>query len=123
MNLGTFVNNIRHEKSYVDADLESIGFDFNRQEIGIGYEAIKVALLTYKNLNSNILVPRIFVVPTNDIAWPIETWGIKLGTVVSDIRRGKSHVDKRVDLESIGFNYGSLSRYHGYKLVKVALQT
>jgi hypothetical protein len=125
MKLGTLVNNIRHGKSYVKkrADLEGIGFDFNRQEIGIGYEAIKVALQTYKDLNGDMLVSQKFIVPVNDITWPKETWGMKLGIIVKNIRAGKSCAENRLDLESIGFNYSSQSLSHGYKLGEVVLQT
>ncbi len=52
-----------------------------------------------------MLVPYVFVVPVNDIIWPIETWGMKLGIVVSNIRHGKSHVSKSGDLKSIGFDF------------------
>jgi hypothetical protein len=123
--LGTLVNNIRHGKKYTKkrADLEGIGFDFNRQEIGIRYEVIKVALQTYEDLNDDMLVPRIFVVPANDIGWPEETWGMKLGTLVNNIRYGKSYTNKRGDLESIGFNYNPQSLRRGYELAELALQS
>jgi hypothetical protein len=125
MKLGNVVNNIRGGNSHVKKreDLESIGFNFNPQKLIYGYEAIKVALMKYKELEGDMLVPQKFVVPEDDITWPEETWGMKLGIVVRNIRRGNSHVKKRIDLENIGFNYDSQSRYHGYELVKVALQT
>jgi hypothetical protein len=46
--------------------------------------------MKYKESNSDMLVPSRFVVPEDDIIWPEETWGMKLGSVVNDIRRGKS---------------------------------
>jgi hypothetical protein len=97
MNLGTVVNRIRQGKFYVDkrADLESVGFDYNRQENGYGYEAIKAAFLKYKYIYGNMLVPSRFVVPADDIRWPEEMWGMKLGGVVNNIRCGKSYADKR----------------------------
>jgi hypothetical protein len=69
------------------------------------YELVKVALQTYKDLNGNMLVSQKFVVPTDDIIWSEETWGMKLGSVVSDIRRGESYVSKSGDLKSIGFDF------------------
>jgi hypothetical protein len=107
MKLGSVVSHVRHGRSYVDkrADLESIGFNFNPQSLNRRYELGKVALQTYKDLNGDMLVPAIFVVPTNDITWPIETWGMKLGSVVNSIRAGNSHVNKRADLENMGFDY------------------
>jgi hypothetical protein len=123
MKLGRVVMSIRTRKSHVDKrkDLESIGFDFNPQQNE--FEAIRAALMKYKELKGDILVLQKFVVPTNDITWPKETCGVNLGIVVSVIRAGKCYVDKWENLESIGFNYDSQSLSYGYKLVKVALQT
>jgi hypothetical protein len=52
-----------------------------------------------------MLVPYLFIVPKDDVKWPEEAWGMKLGIVVRSIRYGNCHVDKREDLESIGFDY------------------
>jgi hypothetical protein len=125
MSLRVYVNNIRRGHSYVDKreDLLSIGFDFNPQQLRYGYDLIKTALLAYKVLHNDMLVPYKFVVPDGDVAWPKETWNMTLGYVVDTIRRGKSHVDKREDLLSIGFDYSSQSLHHGYDLVKTALLT
>jgi hypothetical protein len=109
MNLGKVVSTIRAGKSHVDKreDLETIGFDFNSQRLHYRYEAIRAAMLKYKDLKGNMLVPAKFVVPTNDITWPREMWDVKLGRVVMSIRVRKSHVDQRKDLESIGFDFNS----------------
>jgi hypothetical protein len=146
LNLGSVVSNIRLEQSYVKnrADLESIGFDFNSQQKRYGYKSIQVALVKYKDLNGDLLVPAGFVVPPGDIIWPEETWDMNLGTAVSNInqsshnvknqadfdRRGrKSYIDKRSDLGSSGFNFNSqklkaeIKKQRGYEVVKVALQT
>jgi hypothetical protein len=106
-NLGNIVISIRAAASHVAKreDLESIGFDYNPQQIRYGYEAIRAALLKYKNFKGDMLVPARFVVPVNDITWPKEIWGMNLGTVVRNTRRGISHVDKRADLKSIGFDF------------------
>jgi hypothetical protein len=123
--LGSVVSGIRCKNNYVTkrADLKSIGFEFNFYKQSNEYELVRVALVKYKELKGDMLVLRKFIVPTNDITWPEETWGMKLGNVVHNIRRGNSHVDKRTDLESTGFNYHPQSLSHGYKIVKVALQT
>jgi hypothetical protein len=123
MLLGSVVSHIRYGDSHVDkqADFESIGFDFNPQ--ATRYKIIKTALLTYQVLNGDMLVPQSFVVPANDVVWPTNTWGMKLGSFVSRIRHGDSYVDKRADLESIGFDYSSQSSHHGYDKVKKALLT
>jgi hypothetical protein len=123
MNLGIVVKNIRRGKSCVDerADLESIGFNYNSKSLRYGYKLVQVALLTCKDLNGDMLVPARFVVPTNDIIWPEETWDMKLGSVVNDIRGEKSHVHKRADLESIGFNFNLHKQSNVYELVRAAM--
>jgi hypothetical protein len=123
MKLGKVVTNIRCGKCYVDkrTDLVSVGFDFNRQEIGYGYEANKAALLKYKDKYGDMLVPCKFVVPNDDITWPKVIWGMKLGFAVDHIRRGNTYADNREDLKSIGFNFNLQKPSYGYELVRVAL--
>jgi hypothetical protein len=89
MNLGRVVSDIRLEKRYMDkrANFESIGFDFNSQQKRYGYKSIQVAFEKHKDINSDLLVPTKFVVPTGDIIWPVETWGMNLGYVLDCIKR------------------------------------
>jgi hypothetical protein len=107
MKLGTIVNNIRAGSSCSKKrlDLESIGFDFNPQVQLYRYETIRAALLKYKDLKGDMLVPQRFVVPADDVKWPKEIWSMKLGTIAMIIRRGDSCSKKRADLESIGFDF------------------
>jgi hypothetical protein len=109
MKLGRDVYNIRGGHSWKDKreDLESIGFDFNPQTLRYGYEATRAALLKYKDLKGDMLVPTKFMVASDNITWPKETWGMKLGRDVQSIRGGHSWKNKREDLESIGFNFYS----------------
>jgi hypothetical protein len=122
MKLGQFVFNIRAGKCYANKreDLESIGFNFNSRQ-SCRYEAIRAALMKYKDLNDNMLVPTKFVVPVNDISWPEETWDIKLGQFVFNIRAGNSYADKREDLESIGFDFNPQRQSYKYEAIRVAL--
>jgi hypothetical protein len=69
-------------------DLKNIGFNFNPVLQIYGYDVVKLALLMYKDLNSNMLVPLGFVVPASDLSWPKEIWGMSLGMIVSNIRCG-----------------------------------
>jgi hypothetical protein len=103
MKLGNIARNLRAGKTHLKnrADLESIGFDFNLQRLTYGYDKIRAALLKYKELKGNLLVPQVFVVPANDVAWPKEMSGMKLGTIAMRIRAGSKK--NRADLESIGF--------------------
>jgi hypothetical protein len=124
MNLGRVVMDIRGGRSHVKkrADLESIGFDYNPQQKGYGYEVIKAALLNYKNINGDMLVPSKFVVPADDIKRPEEEmWGMNLGILVMNIRAGRSHVKKRADLESIGFDFNPQLKRYEYEVTKAAL--
>lgn len=104
MKLGNIVSNIRTGKScYVDRreELTQMGFAFDA--IQAKFELLKTALICYKNkpeygnlpINSKFVIPR-----TND--WPEEIWGVKLGSAISDIRRGKSR-EKEQELRDIGF--------------------
>ena len=85
---------------------ERIGFIFNVKKGDCNrYKATRIGLLKYKELNDNMLVPQKFVVLNNDARWPKETFGMKLGTIVRDIRCGVIYPNQRKDLESIGFDY------------------
>jgi hypothetical protein len=43
------------------------------------------------------------VVPQDDVSYPPETWGMKLGVNVSNIRYGGDYSEHRVKLEDLGF--------------------
>merc|ERR1711871_1042305 len=49
------------------------------------FEMVYQALLTYKDLKGDLLVPQAFVVPSEE-PWPEFTWGLKLGARVNAIR-------------------------------------
>ena len=70
-----------------------------------GFKLLYDALLNYKRIYSNLLVPRKFVVPSNDSEWPEEFWNIPLGIRVGSIRQGKSYSDVTyaAALDQIGF--------------------
>jgi virulence-associated protein VapD len=123
MKLGGVVMSIRNNNAYADhrQRLESIGFDYTDQSLDYGYDVIEPALLTYKDLKGDMLVPVSFVVPNDDDTWPIETWGMKLGRIVSDVRNNNAYADHRQRLESIGFDYTD-QRYR-YEVIEPALLT
>jgi len=115
MKLGGVVSKIRSNNAYADhrQRLESIEFDYTDQSSSYGYDVVEPALLTYKYLKKNMLVPASFEVPTDDDKWPIETWGMKLGGVVRGIRNKNTYADHRQRLESIGFDYScQLEEHH-----------
>ena len=101
MKLGYVTRSVRSRKCHTDmrGDLSLIGFDFTPQFRGPhGYEAAKVALLNYKELYGDVLVKTKFIIPDEDDEWPCDLWGMKLGQLVSSIRRGKSYVYMKDDL-------------------------
>ncbi|KDO25907.1 hypothetical protein SPRG_08848 [Saprolegnia parasitica CBS 223.65] len=63
------------------------------------------ALATFKDLRQNLLVPRSFVVPVGNTQWPRDTWGIKLGVLVHNIRTGRVKIDEPqlTALRELGF--------------------
>jgi hypothetical protein len=67
------------------------------------YERVKKVLLNYKYISGHMLVPNKFVVPADDMRWPEEMWGMKLGSAVYKIRRGISYAIKE-DLKSMRFD-------------------
>ena len=121
--LGVKVNSTRGGKSFKDkrADLIRIGFDFNPQCISYGYDLVKAALILYKELNNDMLVPASFVIPELCDAWPQHMWGMRLGRCVSSTRNGNSFKDKREELVTIGFDFETQKNAHGFELLKAAL--
>jgi hypothetical protein len=120
LKLGGAVYNIRGGSSYADCreDLISIGFRFDALQAK--YDIFRVSLLKYKELYGDMLVPKGFKVPANSIDWPVESWGMKLGSMVKNIRGSKGcFSDKKHDLLSIGFIYVVRKKFD-YECVKIA---
>ena len=118
LKLGLAVSSLRKGTQAAKHDrLSSLGFCFNA--LHAKYELAKLALLNYKQLNGDMRVLACFEVPTDSALWPKETWGLKLGTIVRNIRSGDSHADKRDDLLCIGFCFDTVQAR--YDLAKVAL--
>lgn len=121
MKLGDVVNNIRRGLSYVDRreELSSIGFCYAAAQSR--YKTTKAALLQYRKENGDMLVPRRFIVPRSD-EWPEETWNMRLGDVVYNIRRGVNYLDKREDLVNIGFHFESHRSYEAELVIQALLK-
>ena len=121
MKLGFAVYNIRNTGAYsaYRAQLEEMGFDFNPQRIVHGWENVKRALLKYKSLRGDLLVPYRFVIPEN-AHWPEDLWGMKLGVTVNNIRNKGIYSTHRAELEGMGFDFDSQSTAHGWENVKHA---
>ncbi len=59
---------------------------------------IYFALDAYKAVHGNLLVPYKFVIPEGDVRFPVETWGMKLGFNVNNIRHRGDYSEHRVKL-------------------------
>jgi hypothetical protein len=84
--LGITVCRIRGGKCLTERrkDLTELGFIFESQ-LKYRYGFVKSLLIRYKQINSHMLVPAIFVIPLDDQNWPQEMWGTKLGFIVHNI--------------------------------------
>ncbi|EQC40004.1 hypothetical protein SDRG_02664 [Saprolegnia diclina VS20] len=125
MKLGKVVNAIRnqveslpaHEKNQLDA----LGFVWSSWERS--WDAKLLALETYHRRFNELHVPRDFVVPKGDASWPEETWGIRLGLAVNNIRgRPERLTLGQLDaLASLGFPWDATEisfavRVRGWKI-------
>lgn len=89
--------------------LDELGFPLSGKVAANDQRFQKVydALVTYKKLNGDLLVPQPFVVPEQSDDWPESTWGLRLGARVNAIRSQGTFVntnpDRRKQLDEIGF--------------------
>jgi hypothetical protein len=89
--------------------LHALGFEFDGKAAAndTRFQIVYDALVTYKNLYGDLLVPQPFVVPENSPEWPENTWGLRLGARVNAIRSQGTFVntnpDRRVQLDNLGF--------------------
>jgi hypothetical protein len=121
MKLGLAVTNIRSRNNYLKSGsgperrawLEGIGFLW--QARAVQWEIAKTALGVYNEEKGNLLVPKIFKVPEGS-PWPKETWGMKLGEAVHQIRSRNQYLksgsgpERRAWLEGIGFLWQARAR-------------
>jgi hypothetical protein len=83
--------------------LTALGFVYEPLIDIRGFDVIYSALEAYKAIHSNLLVPKKFMVPHDDVNYPVETWGMKLGFSVMNIRNQGAYSEHRVKLEELGF--------------------
>ncbi|CAK4113690.1 unnamed protein product [Aphanomyces euteiches] len=108
LKLGHAVHNLRQNVGDMPAArrdlLNSIGFVWDCMELG--WDTKVKALTTYKSLYGDIAVPYGFRIPRNDPLWPPETWDLRLGPAVHNIRQSGPEalaVDRRNQLDRLGF--------------------
>lgn len=98
--------NVRSQPARV-TELNEIGFIWERLQPE--WNLILEALITYRSVYGNLLVPSSFVVPKGDTRWSKATWKIPLGNCVYRIRsrydflRDDNAGSRRDQLEGLGF--------------------
>lgn len=104
--LGYVVRSMRLGLVFPDEyhDFLNAGFEFEIV-LNFDYVAVKLALLRYKELHGDMMVPTKFVVPSKSSKWPEETWSLNLGAVVESIRESNEYEEHKEELLAIGFNY------------------
>ncbi len=114
MRLGKTVSTIRSRGDYLKGEdaaerrawLDGMGFVWD--DLERRWEEAKSALRTYKEVHGDMQVPRPFVVPSS-APWAEETWGMRLGSAVHDIRsqdlylKGEDAAERRTWLDEMGF--------------------
>ncbi|KAE9353459.1 hypothetical protein PR003_g3860 [Phytophthora rubi] len=111
LRIGSVVSGIRSQGIYstqVSRDktrLEELGFvwDFYEHQWS---DRIMPALETFQRLKGHCRVPKTFVVPSDE-NWPMESWDLRIGTVVSGIRSQGNYSTQvtrdKARLEELGF--------------------
>lgn len=117
--LGIVVQTIRRG-SYADRKQELIEMGFCYDVYKERYKVVLAALLAYKKLHGNLLVPQHYVVPSKSEAYHKDALGLKLGSVVHSIRQKEVHSHHKEELISIGFDYSSQSKV-GWNTFKTAM--
>jgi hypothetical protein len=116
--LGGHVNMIRNNNAYAENkdELIALGFDFEYQKFT--FDEIMRALLRFKQIFGDLLVPKLYVISPDDTDYPEEVRGMNLGTCVGSIRKG-SYLKKKEELLAIGFVYSVRKRFD-YETVRIA---
>ena len=116
MPLGKKIPTVR-SKAFLNANpgakekLVQIGFELNGKVAAndARYNVVYNALLRYKEINGDLLVPQPYVVPEQTDQWPEETWGLRLGARVNAIRSQgtfvKTNPERREQLDQLGFEW------------------
>eukprot|EP00804_Cyclotella_cryptica_P025650 CCRYP_002882-RA/>CCRYP_002882-RA protein AED:0.06 eAED:0.06 QI:1037/0.33/0.25/1/0.33/0.25/4/0/673 len=89
--------------------LNKLGFrpDAKSASNDLRYQKVYEALVRYKELYGDLLVPQPFTVPENSEDWPDSLWGLRLGARVNAIRSQGTFVKtdpvRKEELDKLGF--------------------
>lgn len=112
--LGKIMPTVRSKaylKQHPDAEakLTALGFqpDIKAAALDLRYQRVYDALVVYKELYGDLLVPQPFTVPEDGDEWPEEVRGLNLGSRVNAIRTQgtfvKSNPSRKDELDELGF--------------------
>ena len=117
MHLGSVVVRVK-SGGYADRKEEFVSKGIVLDQADLKFNIAMQALVNFKNLNGHMLVPTRFVVPSETIDWPVETWGLKLGSIVTKIRNGH-YANRHQELLRIGFSFNASAAK--FNIAKTAL--
>jgi hypothetical protein len=98
-------------KNHPEAEgmLNKLGFRMDAKSASndLRYQKVYDALVRYKDLYGDLLVPQPFTVPENSDQWPEDVWGLRLGARVNAIRSQGTFVKadplRKEELDDLGF--------------------
>ncbi|RHY24187.1 hypothetical protein DYB32_009134 [Aphanomyces invadans] len=113
--LGVMVNDVRKAMQSLAPNkialLDGMGFVWNAHDV-IWAKQLQ-AVTTFASLHGHTNVPRMFVVPAS-APWPEDTWSMKLGFVVHNLRTkaGGLAPERKMHLDKLGFHWDARCSTH-----------
>ena len=101
-NIAAHIRSLERFKKHRD-ELMKMGFPFHSKSKKVGWHKLCIALLRYKEIHGNLLVPFTYVIPSKSTDWPKNTWGMKLGFQVGGIRCQNYYKEHHAELAAMGF--------------------
>lgn len=104
--------------------LTELGVEFKIRTKKIPFSILYDALTSYKAVHGNLSIPLSFVVPEGDANFDKQVWGLKLGQMLKNVRRGLSYKDHKQALVELGVEFSNLQQHASeFEIVCDALQT
>jgi hypothetical protein len=117
-----------HTASFIYDEIASRTYGVKRSNPRSQWDRVKPALLRYKELKGDLLVPMSYKIEEGNRDYPKELWGLHLGRVVGKIRMMESYKDRRDELLEMGFRYDRQQTTvkhpgaYGWDAIKLAFQ-
>ncbi|KAF0685117.1 Aste57867_22942 [Aphanomyces stellatus] len=113
LQLGVLVNNLRTRDQPSDRRLQLDVLGFVWDTMAFHWQVNLLALRTFHRLHGHVRVPQTFQVPLESDQWPNETWGMKLGWVVTTLRRTRDSIaaSRCEELDQLGFVWDNTTNH------------